>query len=127
MTFEQSNLSVDDYFGCRDLTLKKPVQPKLVGPMPSIEELERYKAALPSYEAELVAYNAQKGKREQIANARRIEFEEYFADYADLPKQYPAKLKKELIQYCLSETDSYESALFLGSELEKFINWRPSA
>jgi len=93
MSFEDSNLSIDDYFGGKDIYATKPkwvAKPRLMGvPHPTHEQVDEYQQKLREYEKNQQDIEEWELKNKEELSARYLEFFDYFCDWVGIEKTHP--------------------------------------
>lgn len=124
MSFEESNLSFDEYFSYADLHVPAcPPPPQLNWLTPTENEFKIYQKSKRYYEEKKKQYDLEYSIAEKEKEARKQEFEKYFTDSLNLPmaKKYPSVIIKIILEYCLANTNTPVEAINLGIDIINFI------
>jgi hypothetical protein len=91
MSFVESGLSVDDYFGLRDIYTTRPSylpKPQLIGSFPTYEQIDAYTKKLQEYEKNLENIRAWDKETLPIRESRSQECFTYFCEYVGIPADH---------------------------------------
>jgi hypothetical protein len=92
MSFKDSGLDVEEYFGCSDIyaTLPKWVsKPSIHNAYPTEEELAKYQANLANFKQYKEDYAAWLVENEEKIAQRNDEFFQYFCEYVGITFDHP--------------------------------------
>jgi hypothetical protein len=124
MSFEDSNLSIDDYFGGKDIYANKPAhvpKPQLVGSFPTYEQVDAYTKKLQKYESTQREISEWQKENSETLKKRQTEFFDYFCDWVGIEKTHP---KASLLYSKAWEREhsySYNSVLQEGEYLVDLV------
>jgi hypothetical protein len=120
MSFEDSMLDEDDYFGCKDIYETRPSympKPHLVGGYPTYEQVDEYTKKLEVYKKNKDAIAAWELENQKVFDDRREEFFEYFCDYVDILPEHPKASLLFSKSWENGHSDGYSSVLDEGLDL----------
>jgi hypothetical protein len=120
MAFQNSGLSVDDYFAVKDISF--PPDPPMVylnSLQPSLEEIEGYLVGLKNYSIKTAGVHAQRLERFEVRRSRAKEFRDYFFEYVAIPLDHPKA--DQLFLMCQGGASGYSGILQLGLKLAPLL------
>jgi hypothetical protein len=92
MSFEDFNLSIDDYFGGKDIQSTRPThvpKPQLVGSFPTYEQVDAYTKKLQEYDSTQRKISEWQKENSKTLQNRHTEFFDYFCDWVGIEKTHP--------------------------------------
>ena len=124
MSFADSGLNLDKYFGCSDIYATRPKyvsKPSMFNSCPSLEDLERYKEKLDSFEQYKKDDAEWLVKNQEEIDRRNEEFGFYFFEYVGIPLDHPKAIT--LLNKCWEEGHSggYFGVLDVGLDLVELV------
>jgi hypothetical protein len=131
MSFQDSDLSVNDYFdGVDFLDYPKPQPPRIVQistSTPSTEQLHDYKKSLAKYadlfsmyKARMLDYQKDSKVYSDFLAARKLEFKAYFFDVTGVNPDHPKA--QRLLSLCHERGDRPQEVLDLGYDFAELLS-----
>ena len=124
MSFEDFNLSIDDYFGGQDIQSTRPThvpKPQLVGSFPTYEQVDAYTKKLQEYDSTQRKISEWQKENSEILQNRHTEFFTYFCEYVGISAEHPKAQALFDKAYEKGHSSSYSEILNCGLDLVDLV------